>query len=66
MKIYWCKIIGHRWIPIFIIGWFGYEKVKFIATECKRCGKGKDDIYNTIAKMSKCPVNSYNEKYFKE
>jgi len=64
MKIDWCKILGHKWIPVYIIGWFGYEKVKFIATECKRCGKGETDLRETIAKMSKCPVNSYSEKYY--
>ena len=63
MKIDWCKILGHKWIPVYIIGWFGYEKVKFIGAECKRCGKGETDLRETISKMSKCPVNSYSEKY---
>lgn len=64
MKINRCNFLGHKWIPVYIIGWFGYERVKFIAAECKRCGKGKEDLYTTIGKMSKCPVNSYSEKYY--
>lgn len=64
MKIDWCRILGHKWIPVYITGYFGHEKVKFIATECKRCRKGDNDLIKTIAKMSNCPVNSYSEKHY--
>ena len=37
---------------------------KFIGTECKRCSKGKDELYNVIAQMDVLEVNSYNEKYY--
>lgn len=63
-KITWCKVFGHKWIPVFVIGWFGNKEVKFIAAECINCKKGLDDLYKTIAKMDDCPVNSYNEKYY--
>lgn len=65
-KLNWCKILGHKWIPIYIVGWFGYEKVKFVGSECKRCNYGSADLRNTIGKMSKCVVQTYNEKYYYE
>lgn len=64
MKIDWCKILGHKWIPVYIIGYFENVKVKFIAAECKRCRCGENDLRNTITKMNSCPVNCYNEKYY--
>lgn len=64
MKINWCKVLGHIWIPTYTIGWFGGTEVKFIATECKRCKVGENDLYETIQKMNNCSVCSYNEKYY--
>jgi hypothetical protein len=66
MKIDWCKILGHRWIPVYVIGYFEDVKVRFIAVECKRCNYGGNDLRQTVFKMSNCPVNSYNEKYYSE
>ena len=63
-KINWCKILGHKWVPIYTIGWFADKKVKFIGCECKRCNYGEDDLRETIAKMHSCHVNSYDEKYY--
>lgn len=65
MKIDLCKIFGHKWIPVYIIGRFNNTKVKFIGTECKRCKYGETDLRKTIAKMHSCPVNTYSEKYYK-
>lgn len=65
MRINWCKILGHRWIPIYIIGYFGAIKVNFIGAECSRCNKGDDDLRETVSKMNDCHVCSHNEKYYK-
>lgn len=65
MIINWCKILGHKWVPVYIIGYFGKIKVKFIGAECERCDFGEDDLGDTLEKMSSNPVNTYNEKYYK-
>lgn len=68
MNINWCKLLGHKWVAVFIIGWFKGEKVKFIATECERCKFGFDDLRNTIGKMDNCvnAVHTYSEQYYNE
>jgi hypothetical protein len=66
MKIDWCKILGHKWIPVYVIGYFKNTRVKFIGSECKRCNYGENDLRETIARMDNCPVNSYSEKYYFE
>jgi len=63
-KINWCKILRHKWIPVYIIGFFNKKEVRFIAAECKRCKKGEDDLRNAILKMTNCEVASYSEKYY--
>lgn len=64
MKIDWCKLLGHKWIPVYVIGYFGKNKVKFLATECKRCDEGEKDLRDTINKMDNCIVCSYDKKYY--
>lgn len=59
-----CKLLGHKWTPVYVVGWFGYEKINFVGSECKRCGYGSADLKNTIKKMSKCIIQTYNEKYY--
>lgn len=66
MELDWCKILGHKWIPVYIIGYFENVRVKFIATQCKRCNYGEKDLRQTISKMISCPVNSYKEKHYNE
>lgn len=66
MKINWCKILGHKWIPVYIAGYFGDKKVKFIGTYCKRCGYGEEDLRDVVNKMDNCPINTYNEKYYEK
>lgn len=65
MKINLCNFVGHKWIPVYIIGYFGNVKTKFIGAECKRCGYGHNDLLETVSKMDRCPVNTYTEKYYK-
>jgi hypothetical protein len=65
MKINWCKILGHKWIPVYIIGTFSKTKVKFIGAECKRCKFGDDDLTKTIYLMDRIHVSSYSEKHYK-
>ena len=66
MKIDWCKMLGHKWVPVYIIGWFADNKVKFIATECKRCKIGNEDILKLIRVLDPCTICSYSEKYYNE
>lgn len=63
-NVNWCKILGHKWIPVFVHGYFGKKEVKFIAAECKRCGFGKDALKKTIYQMDNNLVCSYNEKHY--
>jgi hypothetical protein len=64
MKINWCKIIGHKWIPVYIKGEIGGKKIKFIGVKCGRCGKGYDDLLDVVNKLDSCEYNTYNEKYY--
>ena len=65
MKVNWCKILGHKFVPVFLIGYYGKIKVKFIGTECSRCNFGADDLSDTIHKMDNNLVCSYDEEYYK-
>jgi len=65
-KINWCKILGHKWIPVFIRGYYGKKEVKFIGAECKRCILGEDDLRIAIEKMENNIICSYSEKYYYE
>ena len=64
MKIDWCKILGHRFVPIFVKGWFSKEEVKFIATVCSRCDLGEDELRDTVKKMRSHEFCTYSEKYW--
>jgi len=64
IKINWCKILGHKWVPIFIRGFYVDKEVKFIGTECIRCKFGKNDLMVAIKKMDNNIVCSYTEKYY--
>lgn len=60
MKINWCKLLGHRWIIVYIAK---TGKFKFIATYCQRCRLGKDELHDAIDKL-KTNINTYEIKYF--
>ena len=66
MKINWCKIIGHRWEPVFIKGTYNGGTRKFILCQCKRCGLGEEEVQQ----IGDLAVNrfyfTYSEKYFHE
>lgn len=64
MKIDYCKLLGHKWIPVYIIGCILGKEVRFIATECKRCKVGKEESLNILKILDSYSVCSYNEKYF--
>ena len=64
MKVNWCKILGHKWIPIFIRGYYGKKEVKFIATVCKKCKLGEEDLKIAITKMDNNIICSYSEEYY--
>lgn len=67
-KINWCKILGHKWIPIFIIAFIDGVKLKFVACECKRCNLGDKDLQDFLDEIDddKRNVCSYSEKYYHE
>jgi len=64
MKTNWCKILGHRWVPVYIIGFIKEKETKLIGTECKRCGFGEKDLLDAIEKMD-AKICSYSKKYYK-
>ena len=66
MKVDWCKILGHKWAPMYIKGNYNKIEVKFIACYCKRCYKGYDEAIDAIQKQTICEYNTYQEKYFNQ
>lgn len=64
MKLNFCKIFGHVWIPVYIKGEIGGKPVRFIGAECKKCLKGHEDLRDFINELDSCEYNTYNEKYY--
>ena len=62
----WCRIFGHKWIPVYVKGIYRNISVEFIACYCDRCDKGYDELLDTIQKQTPNQYNTYNEKYFTE
>lgn len=61
-----CKFFGHKLKPVFIKGYYGNKKLKFIGAYCKRCGKGRKELHEAINLQDIKVYNTYNEKYFDE
>ena len=64
MKLNLCKLLGHRWVPVFISGEYKGIKVKFIGTYCSRCDKGHDELLNTVRSQTDITYGTYVEEYF--
>jgi len=64
MKIDKCKLLGHRWVPVFIKGTYNGKEVKFIACHCERCNKGKKEMSGIIDLAVNRKYGTYSEKYF--
>lgn len=60
----WCRFWGHKWIPIYIGGYFNKKKTKIISCYCVRCRKGHDEISKFIDAQSENLYNTWSEKYF--
>lgn len=63
-KINWCKILGHNWEPVFIKGRYSNIEVKFIGCQCKRCDKGRKELWDAGNKLTASDYRTYSERYF--
>lgn len=63
MRIDWCKILGHKWVPI-IIG-FKDRDYTFIGCYCDRCRLGDNELHKAVADQTTV-IASYNFEYFKK
>ena len=61
-----CKLFGHKWIPVYIKGYYGDIEVKFIACQCYRCRLGNVELLDVIRKQTMRVYNTYEESYFIE
>lgn len=59
-----CKIVGHNWDHVFVCGYYGNIKIKFVACYCQWCNKGHDELLDAINKMTKQVYGTHSEKYF--
>ena len=64
MKIDWCKILGHSYVPIFIKGSYRNKIVEFIGCKCRRCDFGEKELSDAIMKMDIVDYATYSKKYF--
>jgi len=61
MKINWCRILGHKWVPL-VVG-FELNGYTFITCYCGRCGIGREEIYRLIREKN-AKVCTYSFEYF--
>lgn len=59
MRIDWCKLIGHKWVPVYI----GNGEWKIIMTFCERCYFGHDEAKH-FSETNKTKFATYDVKYF--
>lgn len=64
MKINWCKILGHNWVPVFIKGVYNKRMIKFVGCYCQRCSKGEKEVNELNEIAINRQYGTYNERYF--
>ena len=64
MKHWKCKLLGHKWNPLFIKAEYNGKVAKFVACYCLRCLKGYDEAMNIHEIGENRRFGTYSEKYF--
>tara|TARA_R110002153_G_scaffold268651_1_gene433593 strand:- start:89 stop:289 length:201 start_codon:yes stop_codon:yes gene_type:complete len=66
MKVDWCKILGHKYRPVFYKGDIKGVEVKIITCYCERCKLGRKEMRDFSDKLEPLEMATYQEKYFYE